>query len=256
MADALDATLERVAAARAGGFGLQVARRDAPGDGWIEAVDLWRDDGPLDELIDGVARLAATEHRHIGAQWLFEHSAWQAAALVSGTLMADARVPSLEPANVLLAMYDGSLWGIAVRGGRVLGLEGDSGADIVVPDERALARAAHTELVTHLAPLADAIVARRLRSAKPLWQSAGDRVGQAMLWCAQAFDDEPRARRLAELVVAPPSPMHVPIVTKVGDDGEPFHVRASCCLNHRTPDASLCAGCPRLHPKRHPSRAR
>jgi ferric iron reductase protein FhuF len=149
-------------------------------------------------------------------------------------------VPDLAPGNVLLGIRDGSAFGIALRGGAVR----------PIADERALARAGHDALVDHLAPLVDALVARRLRPRRALWRAAGDRVGQAFLWCAEGFRAPARAARLATLLLEPPSPLHVPLRTATGEDGAPYHLRASCCLWHRAPGGGLCPGCPLRRPRR------
>ena len=155
--------------------------------------------------------------------------------------MTSARwVPDLAPRNVLLGIRDGSAFGVALRGGAARRIAG----------ERALARAGHDALVDHLAPLVDALVARRLRPRRALWRAAGDRVVQAFLWCAEAFAAPARARRLATLLLEPPSPLHVPVQAATGEDGAPLHLRASCCLYHRVPDATPCPGCPLLRPRR------
>ena len=141
----------------------------------------------------------------------------------------DGWVPDLSPGNVLLWFRDGGVWGIGLREVRV------AGAD---------PRAAHDELEALLTPVVAAILARRLRAERPLWRAAGDRVGQAVVWAGAAYGDPDRARRLGEAMLAPPSPMHVPLRTELTDEGVPYHVRASCCLYHRVPGAQVCAGCP------------
>ena len=236
----LDAALARIADARAGGYGLFVARREEPGEGWLLAEALARDDGPLDELVAGMARSAGTDLHTVGGEWLLELLAWHGAALTAAAMMSGRWVPDLRPPNVLVGFDGGSVLGIALRGGEARGRG----------DERALARAAHRALAAHLEPVIDALVARRLRPRRALWRAAGDRVGQAFLWCAEAFDAPARARRLAELVLEPGSPLHVPYVSAVGADGVPYHLRASCCLYHRVPDATPCPGCPLLRPRR------
>ena len=233
MADALDAALARVAAARAGGFGLFVARRAEPGEGWLAAGELARDDGPLDALVDGMGRSAGTDLRQVGTEWLLELLAWHGAALSAAAMLSGRWVPDLRPRNVLVGVENGAILGLALRAGAVREHGGD----------RALAQAAHDALVAHVEPLIDALVARRLRPRRALWRAAGDRVGQAFLWCATAFDAHARARRLAELVLDG-SPLHVPLQSAVGEDGAPYHLRASCCLNHRVDAAQLCPGCP------------
>jgi hypothetical protein len=136
---ALDATLARIAAARANGFGLEVGRRDAAGDGWIDARELVR--GPLDAIIADSTRGAGTNLAKVGAEWLLELYAWQGASLVAAATVSEARVPDLSPGNVLVAVEAGRPIGIAVRGGRLTGLSGDpAAAELeVVADEPALA---------------------------------------------------------------------------------------------------------------------
>jgi len=250
--EALDATLARIAAAKGGGYGLMVERRDEPGDGWLDARDVVRE--PLDGLVADSTRSAGTALAKVGAQWLLELYAWQGASLIAAAMVGDARVPDLAPRNVLVAIEDGRPLGIALRGRTALtGLLDDPepGAVEIVPDEPALARAGHAALAVHVRPLIEALVAKRLRGPRALWRAAGDRVGQGFLWAAQAFDAPERSARLAALMIAPPSPMHVPIRTETGDDGVPYHVRASCCLYHRTDTPGLCPGCPLWQSPRH-----
>jgi len=233
----LDALLARIGELRVEGFGLQVARREAPGDGWQAANDLTA----LDEQIAAAARGAGTELRTVGAEWLLEQWAWQAASLLAGAMLAGSRVPDLAPANVLLGVEAGLPWGIALRGGELARPAG----------EAELARAAQAAYAGFLDPLVDALGARRLRPRRALWRAAGDRVGQAFHWCAAAFGEPERAARLAMLMLEPPAPFHVPLQLGRGPDGVPHHARASCCLSHRTADAIVCPACPLARPRRH-----
>jgi hypothetical protein len=217
--------LERITALRGNGFGLTVEQRGRPGEGWLAADAL----GPeLDELLAGIYGLAGIEHAGLGAEWLLEHCAWQGASLAVAAAL-DGWVPDLAPGNVLFRFRDGGVWGIALRDVRVAG---------------AGPRAAHNALEGLLTPLVAAITSRRLRAERPLWRAAGDRVGQAVVWAGAAYDDPEAARRLGEAMLAPPSPMQVPLRTACTGDGIPYHVRASCCLYHRVPGAEVCAGCP------------
>jgi hypothetical protein len=235
---ALRSALARVAEARAGGYGLAVEQRCEPGAGWLPADELVREGGPLDGMVNAVAHQAGFDHPPLGAQWLLEHHAWQGASLTAAAMMS-GWTPDLTPRNVLVRFHDGALSGIALRSGPVRELR----------DDAALARAGHDAVVAHVSPLVHALATRRLRAARALWRSAGDRVGQAFLWCAEAFGDAERAARLATTTIAPPSPLHVPLRTARDEDGTPFHVRASCCLYHRVPGAAPCPGCP-LHRSR------
>ena len=216
--------LERINALRGGGFGLTVEQRVGPGEGWLAADAL---EDRIDELVTDVCGLAGLDHPPLGAEWLLEQCAWQGASLTVAALL-DGWVPDLSPANVLLWFRDGGVWGIALREVRV------AGAD---------PRAGHDQLAGLLEPLVTALSARGLRAPRPLWRAAGDRVGQAVVWAGAAYEDPQRARRAGEAILAPPSPMHVPLrIASV--DGAPLHLRSSCCLNHRVPGAEVCAGCP------------
>jgi hypothetical protein len=235
---ALGRALTRVAEARAGGYGLAVEHRSEPGAGWLPADELVRDGGPLDGMVAEVARCAGLDYPPLGAQWLLEHHAWNGASL-TGAAMMSGWIPDLTPGNVLVRFEDGALSGIALRGGPVREIR----------DHTALARAGHDAVVAHVSPLVRALTARRLRAARALWRAAGDRVGQAFLWCAEAFGDAERAARLATTMIAPPSPLHVPLHLARDEHGTPFHVRTSCWLYHRVPGATPCLGCP-LHRSR------
>jgi FhuF 2Fe-2S C-terminal domain len=234
MSDALDAALARIAEARAGGYGLYVARRDEPGDGWHAGPELLSEDGPLEELVADVARSAGTDLPRVGAEWLLELVAWHGAVLTAAAMMSGRWVPDLTPGNVFVGVKDGSVMGVALRGGEPREHAGDE----------ELARAGHAALLELFEPLIDALVARRLRPRRALWRAAGDRIGQAFMWCADAYGDPERARWLAERMIAPPSPLHVPLEIGSGEDGQPVLLRASCCLWHRAPESSLCPGCP------------
>jgi hypothetical protein len=230
--------LARIAEASAGGYGLAVEHRSEPGAGWLPAEELVRERGPLDGMVTAVARNAGFDHPPLGAQWLLEHHAWQGASLTAAAMMS-GWIPDLTPRNVLVRFRDGAISGIALRSGPVREIRNDA----------ALARAGHDAVVAHVSPLVHALAARRLRAARALWRAAGDRVGQAFLWCAEAFGDTERAARLATTMVAPPSPLHVPLQTARDEHRIPFHVRSSCCLYHRVPGATMCPGCP-LHRSR------
>jgi NAD(P)H-flavin reductase len=102
----LDTALARIADARAGGYGLFVARREEPGEGWLLAEELARDDGTLDELVAGMARSAGTDLHTVRAVGL-----------------ATQAICTAEPGDVL-----------AVRGpfGRAWPVDAAAGADVVV----------------------------------------------------------------------------------------------------------------------------
>src|SRR5687768_4636358 len=119
-------------------------------EAWIGAHEL---PARLDELVDGACMLAGIDHPALGAEWVLEHCAWQAASLVATALM-DGCVPDLAPERVLLEVRDGSVWGIAGAGG---------GAVPVAPGGP---REAHDALAAFLDPLIDAVHRRRLRARK------------------------------------------------------------------------------------------
>jgi hypothetical protein len=102
-------------------------------------------------------------------------------------------------------------------------------------------------LEAHLAPLVPAIAAARLRPARALWRSAGDRVVQSALWAGAAAGRDADAVALARDVLDAPTPLCVPVRVATGESGVPMQQRASCCLAHRTPSKLVCENCPRAH---------
>jgi len=250
----LDRTLAKVTAASAGGIGLVAVRRADANDEWIAAPEIARAEGPLDAMVAGAARQAGTPLATVGAQWLLERYAWQLGALTAATLVADARVPDLTPDRIVMGCWEGLPWGVGLRGERLYGVDGDPDAGVtVVGSEPVLVEHARSGLVEHLRPLVGALVARRLRPRRALWRAAGDRVAQGFLWAGAAFEREPRAERLARLLLEAASPLRVEVHFAALPDGERVHLRSSCCLNHRVDGAPLCAGCPLVHRRVRPA---
>jgi Ferric iron reductase FhuF-like transporter len=236
----LDDTIRRACGLEVAGWPLVIARRDTPGDGFERADDLHRPGRLLDQRIAASAALGKTHHRHVGAQWWFERCAFLVAATAFACVLTSRRIPSLSPANVLIAGADGIPAALGLR--NVPLACGETAAD----DH--LATVARTEIERHLEPLAHAITALRLRPAKALWRSAGDRTVQAALWIGTATRRHDDAVALAEAVLTPAGRVHVPLrLTAAAADPACDHLRSSCCLAHRAAGNVICDGCPRTH---------
>ena len=242
-----------IAAARAAGIGLGVRGMpvDASEPGWRAAGAVAADAVLRAELLARTAAAAGiavpavdatsspaaartpslaaagTPSLAIAATWHLEKHAWLAAGAALAGVLLHGRLPPLERAWIRCGEY-GWPEEIALPGE---GWSRGDGADV--------ARA----LEDHLAPLVDALVVHRAR--RPLWRSAGDRLGQAARWCAEAFAAPDGARALAEAAFAAPTALRAP-AGFVLRDGLPDRRRTGCCLSHRCPGGPRCDDCAAL----------
>jgi len=207
-----------IAAARANGFGLGVHRAaEIAGDpGWQPAAVA--DPRLHPALADDLPSPA------VAATWQIEGHAWFVAATALAGVVAHSRMPPLDRA---LLRY---------------GPEGRPEAIALPADGWRRARGADlaTALAGHLAPLVNALSAHR--RARPLWRSAGDRLGQAARWCGDAFGDNERAIAIATAALEAPTALRAEPGFSI-EDGEPFRRRTGCCLAYRLPDTPRCADC-------------
>jgi hypothetical protein len=235
----LDDTIRRASGLEVAGWPLVIARRDAPGDGFERADELHRPGPLLDDCIDASAALGGTGHRHVGAQWWFERCAFLVAGVALACVLTARRVPSLRPQDTLVVTTGGIPSALGLREAPLACAEAG--------DAR-LAAAARAQIEGHLEPLAAAITAQRLRPAKALWRSAGDRTVQAALWVGTATGRREDAVALAHAVLTPDCPAYVPVrLTRDAEDPDCDHLRSSCCLAHRADGGEICAACPRTH---------
>jgi hypothetical protein len=211
-----------LAVARAGGFGLGVRALPVPSD-----EDGWRPAGAVAEDLGVLLprAIAAAGPRAVGATWLLEKHAWFVAGAQLAALLVHGAMP---PARALWVRCGASGWPEAVA----LPTAGWAPADG--------ARIA-AALEAHLVPLVEALAAHRAR--RPLWRSAGDRLGQAALWCGEAFGARGRAWALASDALAAPTALRAPAGFALRG-GEPFRRRTGCCLSRRCPDGATCPDCP------------
>ena len=220
--------VDAIAAARAGGFGLPLQRLPEAGDpGWRPAGAAAADAALREELLRSSADATGTGSPMVAATWLLEKHAWHVAAVALGSVLLDGRVPPLER----LLVRDGAEGWV-----EALALPGDGwrpgGAKELAAGFEA-----------HLAPLVEELAAHRAR--RPLWRSAGDRLGQAALWCGEAFGDSARAVRLAADVLTAPTALRAPARFTV-HEGVPFRRRTGCCLSYRCPGEVSCEDCSRV----------
>ena len=233
---ALDEVVERAAALEAGGLRLPLRRAGEHGDGFVGADALHAAGPLLDRRIAESAAGGDTDLAHVGAQWWLERCAWLAASAAFACALSSGRLPSLRPADVLVESVGGMPAALAFRD-----------APLAWPGGPGMAPVLRRQLEAHLTPLVEAIVALRLRPARALWRSAGDRVVQSALWAGEATGGREAAVGLAREVLEAPTPMRVPVRLATGPSGVPMQQRASCCLAHRTPSGIVCETCPRAH---------
>jgi hypothetical protein len=214
--------LDRIATARANGFGLAVVAGPAAGAGWRAAHDV----APLDALVARTERALHPAPPAVAAAWHLEKHAWHAASLVLAALLVDGSLPPLGGAQVLDGPH-GWTDAIAVRpGGWARGAAPVDAAEL---------------LEAHLAPVIGALAGRRAERA--LWREAADRVGQATLWCGEAFGRRADAWAAGAALLSAHTRLraHAGFVLR---DGEPFRRRGGCCLSYRCADGVLCDDCP------------
>ena len=205
------------------GFGYAAGICAAPADGFLpaDAIAHHRElrDHALAQALPHTGSLA------VAATWLVEKHAWYVAAAALGGVLVSGRVAPLRDAEVLIGDC-GWVEGVALP---AAGWRPGGAPELA------------TALAAHLAPLVCALSEHR--PPRPLWRSVSDRVGQAAVWCADAFGDADAALALATGVLAAPTPLKAPARWTVGEDGLPTRRRVGCCLSHRSPSALRCDDC-------------
>jgi hypothetical protein len=217
--------VERIAAARANGFGLALVPGPATGPGWRDA-HAWVHDPALRDDLVALAQATAGTDRPVGVAWFFEKHAWHVASLVVAALLSERALPPLHRAQLLFGEYG---WADAVA------VPGDGWEPCATPADAAAA------LEAHLFPVVEGL--RGLRAPRALWREAGDRLGQAVLWCGEAFGAREEAWALGTAMLEAPTRLRAPARFQLRD-GEPFRPRTGCCLAHRAPGYPTCPDCP------------
>jgi hypothetical protein len=207
-----------IAAARANGFGLGVHRAaEISGEtGWQPA-----------EVASPVLHPALADELPspaVAATWQVEGHAWFVAAASLAGVLVHGRVPPLDRA-LLRYGSEGRPEAIALPAD---GWRPAGGADVAAA------------IAEHLEPLVDALSAHR--RARPLWRSAGDRLGQAARWCADAFGENDRAIAIATAALEAPTALRAEPGFSI-EDGQPYRRRTGCCLAYRLPDTPRCVDC-------------
>ena len=104
---AIDSSLARITRVRPDGLGLNLQRRPGPGDGWFAVSELLAADGAPAVLLSRVRGMYEVPADHIRAEWLFESYARAVADLGASFIVAERRLPVLEPENLLMASMAG-----------------------------------------------------------------------------------------------------------------------------------------------------
>lgn len=194
------------------------------GVGWHDAHALAHDAALLDDVLDRAWRATGSELRAVAAAWVLEQHAWHAASLLVATQLVDGSLPPLHRAQLL---HGESGWADAIA----VPADGWRHGD---------ALDAARALDAHLAPVIAALAPRR--APRALWREAGDRVGQSVLWCGEAFGARERAWSIGAQLLAAPTRLRAAAGFELRD-GLPFRRRAGCCLAHRTAGGVACADC-------------
>jgi ferric iron reductase protein FhuF len=220
-----------LAAARGHGYGLGLCAAPVPDGepGWRPATATAGDPALLDVLLARTAAGAGTRSRAVAATWHLEKHAW----FVGGAALAGVLVHgAIPPLDRMLLRDGGHGWAVAVAA-PADGWEIADGATLAA------------RLEAHLVPVVEALACHR--PARALWRSAGDRLGQAAVWCSDAFGDRDAALALARDVLTAPTALRS-LATFTERDGRPFRLRAGCCLSHRCAGAVRCDDCPLQRP--------
>ena len=221
---AASAPLQRIVAARLDGFGLSVFEGPLDGSGWRHGHAIATDEVLREDLLDRARRAAGTDMTALAVAWILEKHAWQVASLVVAALLVDGTLPPLHRSQLL---YGASGWADA----------------IAVPAsgwEHADAADAARALDEHLAPVIAALGSRR--APRALWRESADRIGQAAMWCGEAFGAREHAWSIGAQLLAAPTRLRAPGRFQLRD-GEPFRLRSGCCLAHRAPGGVACSDC-------------
>jgi hypothetical protein len=196
--------------------------------GWHPAARAGDDAQLRAALLARAARAAGTSSPAVAATWHLEKHVWFVCVAALEGLVVHGAMPPLDA--------------LALR----YGAEGWAEAAATPPDGWLPATGAELaeRLEAHLSPLVEALAVHRPRRA--LWRSAGDRLGQAALWCGEAFGDRPATWALAADALEAPTALRACARFELRE-GEPYRRRTGCCLNHRRPEGATCADC-RLAP--------
>jgi hypothetical protein len=244
---AIEASLARITRVRPGGFGLNLQRRPAPGDGWFRVNELLSADGAPAVLLSRVRGMYEVPADHVRAEWLFESYARAVADLGVSFMVAERRLPALGAENLLMTSTGGLIAGTAVIAADMTVLSEDpaEGLEISrVGGWRDLAQEFRQGFEALIGPMVDWMVRHRLRQEKTLWSAAADRMAQSIIWCGRAFDEQDFAHELAHELLDRPGPMMIPLETGLDGRGEEQHLRTTCCLAYRAAGGGLCFGCP------------
>ncbi|MEX0620589.1 MAG: (2Fe-2S)-binding protein [Solirubrobacterales bacterium] len=245
---AIDLSLTRITAVRPDGLGLNLARRPGPGDGWFAIEELFASDGAPAVLLNRVRGMYEVPADYIRAEWLFESYTRAIADLGVAFIIAERRLPALEPDNLLMTSSRGLIIGTAVIGDEMTVTATDSVADghgiTRVEGWRELAQELRGGFMLLVEPLVEWMARHRLRQEKTLWLAAADRMAQSAVWSGRAFDDPGFARELIHALIDRPGPMTIPLETGLDSRGDEQHLRSTCCLAYRAAGGGLCFGCP------------
>jgi len=208
----------------------------------------------------GAALLAAIAERHqappdTAASYLLGWSTLGVATPAAAALLTQRRVPDLSPASVSVHLDDDYRVERVTFGGPATAvLPGDplAGAAhvITLADHDALRHHLAAALLTHLAPLVEAVRQRSRLGPRVRWGRVADSIGAAFLEVGHAIGDQQAARAEADALFAVAAPVlrARPAWVPIQRDGvcHLYLRRGVCCLAYKTPHHGYCTSCPCL----------
>ena len=193
----------------------------------------------LGTLLDRVGRAMGSERADVQATLFCEGYTWALADPAVKALLAEDRLPSLRPADVVVRYGDDGY---------------PSSVTFLEPDGPASLERLRRELEDHLAPLIADLSATARRPQRALWRSASDRLAQAFAWHGTQLGLAERACELGERALALDGPLGLRPRWTLADGGIEME-RNGCCLWWRTAAGEPCPACPLRRRKAAPATA-
>lgn len=250
-------TLARGHSRRHGDCHLGLRTGSARGE-WLSIAALLRDDERLQATLDRVGIEIASPRRDVQASIFLEAYAWRLMLPLAGALVAEQRVATPTPQDIMLRPGEGRPGELRLRPGRFSALRHDRAASHddarLAGTPALLAGIFEAALISHFEPIV--VTLNRLcgRSTRALWRTLADRMATALLHAGLACGDRHTGERLAHQILRGTQPLEViPRYAHILIDGRSVrvHLRRGCCLWWRTEAATYCATCPLAHPMDH-----
>lgn len=235
---------------------LYALEQPGPGETWRSTAELFTDEAALGALVQRWAARLGTDDRetrlHAASQFS-RHYGLKVAALAVALYTLEARVPNLEPDEVLLRTdHEGKITGLAYRTDHFTALADDADA---APSTRVTTRDAlrgtlHETLVgLQYGAFVEALARLGPATRTLLWGNLAGTIGVAFHALQHAHPDPTALQEeAARFFERPDSPVHRKVTLLHAQRGVRAVFlcrRTTCCLKYRLPDKGLCDVCSR-----------